>query len=187
MVQLTRIYTKGGDKGKTSLGTNTRVFKASSVMQAIGDVDEGNSCIGLARLHTEGRIDQILSRVQNDLFDVGADLCIPEEEKKEGSLRVVLDQVTALEVDLDFYNEVLAPLNSFVLPGGSAIAATLHQARTVIRRAERSVCALAAEMPLNPVLICYLNRLSDLLFVLARYGNHEQGGDVLWVPGLKSS
>jgi len=182
MVTLTRIYTKGGDKGKTSLGSKARVLKSSAIIQAIGDVDEGNACIGLARPHAPQDIDLILSRVQNDLFDVGADLCIPDTEKTESSLRIVSTQVEALEKDLDLYNEGLAPLTSFVLPGGTPLAATLHHARTVIRRAERSVCALHQETSLNPLLIAYLNRLSDFLFVLARFAN-QGPGDVLWVPG----
>ena len=182
MVALTRIYTKGGDKGKTSLGTKTRVLKSSPIIQAIGDVDEGNACIGLARLHAVEGVDRILARVQNDLFDLGADLCVPEKEKSETSLRISALQVTVLEEDLDFYNETLSPLNSFVLPGGTVLAAALHHARTVVRRAERSVCVLSQTAPLNPIIIYYLNRLSDLLFVLARYANHQDGGDVLWVP-----
>ncbi len=183
MVLLTRIYTKGGDKGKTSLGSKARVLKSSQIIQAIGDVDEGNAIIGLARLHATEEIDTILARIQNDLFDVGADLCIPDAEKSEASLRISAPYVTALENDLDGFNAALPPLTSFVLPAGTPLAATLHHARTVIRRAERSVCALES---VNPEIICYLNRLSDLLFVLARYANHQAEGDVLWRPGNRS-
>ncbi len=183
MVQLTRIYTKGGDKGKTSLGTKERVLKSSPRIAAIGDVDEANSFIGLARLHGEGEIDRLLSRIQNDLFDLGADLCIPGEKDDAKDLRIQPSQVTFLEEAIDHYNATLPPLKSFVLPGGTPLSATLHQARTGVRRAERTVCSLNEEDPLNPFIIHYLNRLSDLLFVLARYANHQEEGDILWVPG----
>lgn len=183
MVLLTRIYTKGGDKGQTSLGTKTRISKSSPRISAIGDVDEANACIGLARLHADGEMDRLLARIQNDLFDVGADLCVPESSEEKERLRILPDQVTFLEETIDHYNTPLPPLSSFVLPGGAPLSATLHQARTVVRRAERTVCALQERDPLNPSLIHYLNRLSDCLFVLARYANHQAEGDVLWVPG----
>ena len=183
MVHLTRIYTKGGDKGETSLGTKTRVLKSSPRIAAIGDVDEANACIGIARLHATEDIDRLLSRIQNDLFDMGADLCIPEDKEGVKSLRIQPSQVTFLEESIDYYNATLAPLTSFVLPGGTPLSATLHQARTGVRRAERTVCALHEREPLSPPIIHYLNRLSDLLFVLARYANHQEEGDVLWVPG----
>ncbi len=181
MVHLTRIYTKGGDKGKTSLGTKTRVSKSSLRITAIGEVDEANASIGLARLYVAEEIDRLLSRIQNDLFDCGADLCIPQEEedgqeKRQSCLRIQPPQVTAIEEAIDLYNKTLPPLTSFVLPGGTSLSATLHLARTIVRRAERAVCVLNEQEPLNPILIHYLNRLSDLLFVLARFANHQEGG-----------
>lgn len=183
MVHLTRIYTKGGDKGETSLGTKVRVLKSSPRITAIGDVDEANSFIGVARLHSTGEIDRLLSRIQNDLFDLGADLCVPEDKAGEESLRIQPSQVTFLEGAIDHYNATLPALKSFVLPGGTSLSATLHQARTGVRRAERTVCFLNETEPLNPSIIHYLNRLSDLFFVLARYANHQEEGDILWVPG----
>lgn len=183
MVQLTRIYTKGGDKGKTSLGTGARVSKASPRIAAIGDVDEANACIGVSRLSAEGEIDRLLSHIQNDLFDLGADLCVPDDEPKVESLRIHPQQVTFLEEKIDYFNQSLPSLRSFVLPAGTPLAAQLHQARAVVRRAERTVCLLKEVEPLNEHIIHYLNRLSDLLFVLARYANHREEGDVLWMPG----
>jgi len=183
MVQLTRIYTRGGDKGKTSLGTGKRVLKSSSRMNAIGDVDEANACIGVVRLNTDAEIDRLLSHIQNDLFDMGADLCVPLEEDGKNSLRINPHQVTFLEEIIDYYNKSLPSLSSFVLPGGVPLSAMLHQARTVVRRAERTVCLLSETDAINIVIIHYLNRLSDLLFVLARYANYQKGGDILWVPG----
>jgi cob(I)alamin adenosyltransferase len=184
MVQLTRIYTKGGDKGKTSLGGGERVQKSCLRIAAIGDVDEANATIGLSRLHTEPEIDRLLSRIQNDLFDMGADLCVREDEKSpKECLRIDPHQVLFLEEKIDFYNQTLPSLTSFVLPAGSPLAAALHQARTVVRRAERTICALKQVEPLNEYVIQYINRLSDLLFVLARFANHQKEGDVLWVPG----
>lgn len=183
MVQLTRIYTKGGDKGKTSLGLGVRVSKTCARITAIGDVDEANASIGVARLNAQGEEDQLLSYIQNDLFDLGADLCILHDKTKREKLRIHPQQVTFLEIKIDHYNTPLPPLSSFVLPGGSPFSATLHYARTVVRRAERTACALHEQEPINECIIAYLNRLSDLLFVLARYANHQEGGDVLWVPG----
>ncbi len=183
MVLLTRIYTKGGDKGKTSLGNAKRVSKASPRIAAIGDIDEANSCIGIVRLHAKGDIDHLLSHIQNDLFDVGADLCAPDDKPGEARLRIQPTQVTYLEEKIDHYNQALPPLTSFVLPGGSTLAAYLHQARTVVRRAERMVCLLQESETVNPYVIQYVNRLSDLLFVLARFANAQEKGDVLWVPG----
>lgn len=183
MVQLTRIYTKGGDKGKTSLGSGKRVSKASLHVAAVGDVDEANSVIGVARLYAAEEVDFLLFHIQNDLFDVGADLCLPMTEDTREALRLSTSQVTYLEEQLDFYNKTLPSLTSFVLPGGSPLSATLHQARAVVRRAERSMCALYESEKINEVLIQYVNRLSDLLFVLARYDNHLKSGDILWVPG----
>lgn len=184
MVQLTRIYTKGGDKGKTSLGDGKRLPKHDPRVAAYGTVDEANATIGLARLHCRGEADAILGRVQNDLFDLGADLCTPESQApKRPPLRVSGEQVARLEHEIDRINADLAPLKSFVLPGGSAAAACLHLARTVTRRAEREMTALAAGEPVNPEAIRYINRLSDLLFVLARQLNDGGAQDVLWTPG----
>lgn len=187
MVLLTRIYTKGGDKGKTSLGVGGRVLKSSPRIAAIGDVDEANACLGLARLVAEASIDRLLAHIQNDLFDMGADLCVVEQDEQTERLRVHPHQVTFLEEQIDYYNSDLPPLTSFVLPGGTSFAAHLHQARTVVRRAERTICALGEAEPVNAHVIQYINRLSDLLFVLARFANHQAEGDVLWVPGANRS
>lgn len=191
MVQLTRIYTGGGDKGKTSLGTGKRVSKTSSRIQAIGAVDESNALLGLVRLHTKDHedIDRVLARLQNDLFDLGADLCVPEnpaEKLEYPPLRIRQDQADFLENQMDLLNESLEPLKSFVLPGGTQASAFLHHARTVARRAERDVCSLREEegdQACSAHVVRYLNRLSDYLFVLARFLNNKGEGDVLWVPG----
>jgi cob(I)alamin adenosyltransferase len=185
MVKLTRIYTRGGDKGKTSLGDGSRVAKQSPRVEAYGTVDEANAAVGLARLHAVGGADAMLGRIQNDLFDLGADLCTPAGGRRgAGALRIVAAQVKRLETEIDAMNADLQPLNSFVLPGGTAAAAYLHLARTVTRRAERLVCALAAEEKVNPEAVKYLNRLSDHLFVLSRCLNDDGAKDVLWQPGL---
>ena len=194
MVKLTRIYTKGGDGGKTSLGRGERVAKHDPRVEAYGTVDEANSVIGLARSAIGGtplggqhyaEADAMLARIQNDLFDLGADLCTPEGEAKRGeqALRIVASQVERLEHEIDAMNAELEPLKSFILPGGSEAAAWLHLARTVARRAERRMTQLAAEEPINPEAIKYINRLSDHLFVLARRLNDNGANDVLWVPG----
>jgi cob(I)alamin adenosyltransferase len=183
MVRLTRIYTKGGDKGTTSLGTGKRVPKHDLRVEAYGTVDEANAAIGLARLHTSGDADAALARIQNDLFDLGADLCAPEGEGSKERLRITDAQVERLEQEIDAMNEELAPLNSFVLPGGSPASAYLHMARTIARRAERDMTRLAEQEPVNPAVIRYINRLSDHLFVLARYENDKGAKDVLWNPG----
>ncbi|HUK59289.1 MAG TPA: cob(I)yrinic acid a,c-diamide adenosyltransferase [Stellaceae bacterium] len=184
MVSLTRIYTRGGDKGETSLTDGSRVKKHDPRVEAYGTVDEANAAIGLARLHTEGAADEILARIQNDLFDLGADLSTPEAGRKaEGALRIVAAQVTRLEHEIDTMNGELQPLQSFVLPGGTASAAYLHLARTVVRRAERLVAALAEAHPVNPEALKYLNRLSDHLFVMTRHLNDRGARDVLWQPG----
>jgi cob(I)alamin adenosyltransferase len=184
MVKLTRIYTKGGDTGETSLGDGSRVPKDALRVAAFGTVDEANACVGLARLHTKGEADAMLARIQNDLFDLGADLCTPETpDPKYPPLRIVEAQVERLEREIDAMNESLAALNSFVLPGGSPAAAALHLARTVARRAEREIVALAAREAVNPAAIRYANRLSDHLFVLSRKLNDNGASDVLWVPG----
>ena len=184
MVTLNRIYTKTGDKGETALGDGTRLPKHSLRIQAFGTVDETNATIGLARLHTEGAMDAMLARIQNDLFDLGADLCVPETAKRsEGRLRIADAQVERLEREIDSMNAELSPLTSFVLPGGTPGAAHLHLARTVARRAERLMVELAAHEPINEAAIRYINRLSDHLFVASRYVNDKGAKDVLWVPG----
>jgi cob(I)alamin adenosyltransferase len=183
MVRLTRIYTKTGDKGTTALGTGKRVPKHDLRVEAFGTVDEANAAIGIARLHTGGDADAALARIQNDLFDLGADLCAPEGPDAKERLRIVDAQVERLEQEIDRMNEELAPLNSFVLPGGSAAAAHLHLARTIARRAERAMTRLAEQEAVNPAAIRYINRLSDHLFVLARWLNDKGAADVLWKPG----
>lgn len=184
MVKLTRIYTRGGDAGATSLGDGSRVPKHDLRVGAYGTVDEANAVIGMARLHAKGEADAMLARIQNDLFDLGADLCTPiEESPKYPPLRIAQAQVDRLEREIDAMNARLAALNSFILPGGSALAAHLHLGRTVVRRAERLITELAAAEPVNPAAIRYANRLSDHLFVLARHANDNGGADVLWVPG----
>jgi cob(I)alamin adenosyltransferase len=185
MVRLTRIYTRTGDKGKTSLGDGTRVGKHDLRVEAYGTVDEANAVIGLARLHAGPDMMPLLERLQNDLFDLGADLCTPAAEGEEAGarLRIVQSQVDRLEAEIDAANERLAPLTSFILPAGAPLAAHLHHARTVVRRAERLMVALAGAEPVNPLAVVYANRLSDLLFVLARAANGDGAADVLWVPG----
>ena len=188
MVRLDRIYTRGGDTGETSLGSGARVAKHDLRVDAYGTVDEANATIGLARLHTGemAEADAMLARIQNDLFDLGADLCTPEDDartERKGALRVTEAQVARLESEIDMLNERLEPLASFVLPGGSPAAAHLHHARTVARTAERLVAALAAREAVNPQAVAYINRLSDHLFVLARHLNDDGRADVLWVPG----
>jgi cob(I)alamin adenosyltransferase len=184
MVSLDRIYTRGGDAGETSLTGGSRVPKHAPRVEAMGAVDEANAALGLARLHTAGEADQMLARIQNDLFDLGADLSTPEEGRKgQGALRIAASQVTRLEREIDAMNAALAPLTSFVLPGGSPASAYLHLARTVVRRAERRAAALAASEPVNPEALKYLNRLSDHLFVLGRALNDQGARDVLWKPG----
>ena len=184
MVKLTRIYTRGGDRGETSLGDGARVVKHDLRVAAYGTVDEANACVGLARLHAGGEIDAMLARIQNDLFDLGADLCTPEApDPKHQPLRIAQAQVDRLEREIDAMNAKLKPLDSFVLPGGGAAAAHLHLARTVVRRAERLIGELAARETLNPLALAYANRLSDHLVVLSRHANADGAGDVLWVPG----
>jgi cob(I)alamin adenosyltransferase len=186
MVPLTRIYTRGGDTGETSLIDGARVPKQSLRVAAYGAVDEANATIGLARLHCaeDAEADAMLGRIQNDLFDLGADLCNREDSRKSaGGLRIAASQVERLEREIDAMNARLRPLETFILPGGSAAAAHLHLARTVTRRAERHTCALAAAEPVNPEAIKYLNRLSDHLFVLGRRLNDNGARDILWRPG----
>ncbi|MEX0730395.1 MAG: cob(I)yrinic acid a,c-diamide adenosyltransferase [Aquisalimonadaceae bacterium] len=184
MVKLTRIYTRTGDQGQTGLGDGTRVDKQSPRVTAFGSVDEANSALGIARLHADADLDAMLARIQNDLFDLGADLCTPEvEEPRYPPLRIVGSQVQWLEQAIDTLNADLPSLRSFVLPGGTALAAYLHLGRTVARRAERDICVLLEQEAVNPLTLHYINRLSDFLFVAARYANRDAGGDVLWEPG----
>ena len=182
MVRLTRIYTKTGDAGQTSLGDGTRVAKDALRVEAFGSVDEANAALGLARLNAKGKFDAMLARIQNDLFDLGADLCVPETGTTGRSrLRIADSQVRRLEAEIDAMNAKLKPLNSFVLPGGTALAAHLHLARAIVRRAERLMVSLAKKEKVGGPALRYINRLSDHLFVAARAANG--GKDVLWVPG----
>ena len=182
MVYISRIYTKAGDGGQTGLGDGSRVWKNSRRVIAIGEVDELNAVVGLAIAAGTPEAD-LLRSIQNDLFDIGADLCVPVMDGETNVLRMVPSQSDRLEREIDRLNSRLAPLHSFVLPGGSQAAAWLHLARTVCRRAERSFVELMQAEPINPNVLIYLNRLSDLLFVLARVANDDGKGDVLWVPG----
>ena len=193
MVVLNKIYTKTGDDGSTGLGDGSRRPKHDLRVAAYGSVDEANAVIGLCRLHAgadPAGTDTVLAAIQNDLFDLGADLATPEADKHDAGaktgrerLRVTDAQVARLESEIDRMNAGLEPLRSFVLPGGSAMAAHLHLARTVTRRAERNIVELAAHEPVNPAAIRYINRLSDFLFVAARIANDSGKRDVLWVPG----
>ena len=185
-MKLDKIYTRTGDEGKTSLGDGARLPKFHARVTAYGSIDEANSVIGVATLHVENReVFALLRRIQNDLFDVGADLCVPERAGGgPPPLRVTDEQVARLENEIDRFNADLEPLNSFVLPGGSPASAYLHLARTVTRRAERDVARLSADEPVNPAALRYVNRLSDLLFVLARFLNDKGKNDVRWQPGL---
>ncbi|MDE3120885.1 MAG: cob(I)yrinic acid a,c-diamide adenosyltransferase [Paracoccaceae bacterium] len=187
MVVLNRIYTRTGDAGETALGNGTRVAKFTLRVSAYGTVDETNSTIGLARLHATGDMDASLARIQNDMFDLGADLCRPDIDKDDEApyppLRMAPVQVDRLEAEIDAMNGALAPLRSFVLPGGSPLAAHLHLCRTVCRRAERLTVELATVEQINLAAVKYLNRLSDWFFVASRVANDGGAGDVLWVPG----
>jgi cob(I)alamin adenosyltransferase len=196
MVKLNKIYTRTGDAGTTGLGTGERVAKSHLRIAAFGTVDETNAAVGLAREHTRPMapprpghpvVDAMLARIQHDLFDLGADLCVPDRGAPPAyePLRIIEAQVTRLESEIDQLNADLAPLRSFVLPGGSAASAALHLARTVCRRAERHMVELAAltDEPVSPAALKYINRLSDHLFVMSRWVNDKGAGDVLWVPG----
>ena len=183
MVRIDRVVTRGGDGGETSLGDGSRVRKDALRVEAYGTVDEANALIGLLRLHTTAETDAMLARIQNDLFDVGADLCVPQTDATRERLRLTETPVLRLEAEVEAMNETLPPLTSFILPGGTMAAASAHHARTVVRRAERLVVALAAVETLNPALVHYMNRLSDHLFVLGRVLNGNGTADVLWVPG----
>jgi cob(I)alamin adenosyltransferase len=185
MVQLTRIYTRGGDKGKTSLGDGSRLYKSDLRLEAIGTVDEANASLGLAVLHAPKDIKLDLQRIQNELFDVGADLCLPD--LTQPGLRIHASQTTWLEHQIDQLNKFLRPLSSFVLPGGTPLAASLHFSRTVVRRAERVLVALSRQSQINLEVMTYLNRLSDFLFVLARYANDQGETDILWVAGASTT
>ena len=187
MVVLNKIYTRTGDKGDTALGNGARVAKHDARVNAYGTSDELNAFIGVARLDAAEDTDTALSRIQNDLFDLGADLCRPEMDKDAEAeyppLRIAQSQVDRLESEIDAMNKDLAALRSFVLPGGSALAAHLHVCRTVARRAERLTTELATVEDINPVVVTYLNRLSDWFFVASRHANDNGAKDVLWVPG----
>lgn len=191
MVKLNKIYTRTGDDGTTGLGDGQRVQKSSLRVHAFGTVDETNSVTGLARLHTTTpklkSIDDMLARIQNDLFDLGADLCTPDtgEKLEYEPLRIIGDQVARLEAEIDQLNKDLEPLRSFVLPGGHPAAAYLHQARTIARRAERLMAQAANEDGeiISDVALQYINRLSDFFFVASRWINHQHDGDIMWVPG----
>ncbi|MBX7494414.1 cob(I)yrinic acid a,c-diamide adenosyltransferase [Qipengyuania sp. 6B39] len=189
MVKLTKIYTRTGDDGSTGLVDGSRLAKHAPRMEAIGAVDEANSALGLAAVALEGTVHaEAIFRIQNDLFDLGADLATPAGEGEDFApsemvLRIVASQVVWLEQAIDAANETLAPLTSFVLPGGSEAAARLHVARAATRRAERAMVAMATDTPTNPQALAYINRLSDYLFVLARIANDGGAGDVKWIPG----
>ena len=190
MVVLNKIYTRTGDGGDTGLATGERVPKYDLRVEAYGEVDEANACLGLVRLHTAGDsvLDPLLARIQNELFDLGADLATPDRPGKAlgwEALRIVEPQVARLEQDIDRLNAELSPLNSFILPAGSPAATALHLARTVCRRAERVATRLARQEgeTVSPAALKYLNRLSDLLFVMARYANGKGADEVLWRPG----
>lgn len=187
MVVLNKIYTRTGDKGQTALGDGSRVAKHSARVTAYGTVDETNAMVGMARLHAKGPLDVQLAAIQNDLFDLGADMCRPDRDKDDQAeyppLRVVDAQVERLEAEIDAMNKALEPLRSFILPGGSALAAHLHVCRTVSRRAERLAVELSEVEDVNPAAVKYLNRLSDWFFVASRVANNDGKDDVLWVPG----
>ena len=187
MVVLNKIYTRTGDAGETALGNGARVAKHSVRVAAYGTVDEVNACVGLARQFAEGEVVARLAAISNDLFDLGADLCRPDMERDAESeyppLRMVQAQVDRLESEIDAMNERLEPLRSFILPGGSALAAQLHLCRTICRRAERGAVELATMEPVNPAAVTYLNRLSDWFFCAGRIANDDGRDDVLWVPG----
>jgi cob(I)alamin adenosyltransferase len=188
MVVLSKIYTKTGDAGETALGNGARVAKHSMRVTAYGTVDETNATLGLARLHAEGAMDAALARIQNDLFDLGADLCRPDMARDHEAgyvpLRMLAAQVERLEVEIDAMNARLEPLRSFILPGGTPLSAHLHLCRTVCRRAERLTVELATMEEVNAEAVKYLNRLSDWFFVAGRIANDDGKADVLWVPGL---
>lgn len=185
-MKLNKIYTRTGDRGETGLVGGSRISKSAPRMEAIGDIDEANSAIGLALLHIiEEAPRAMLGRIQNEMFDLGADIATPGDDftPSEMTLRILPEQTTRLEHEIDAMNGELASLRSFILPGGSPAAAHVHLARAIVRRAERAAVAAAALAPINPAALAYINRLSDHLFVLGRHINLAHGGDVLWKPG----
>ena len=183
MVKLNKIYTKTGDRGDTALGNGERVLKDSLRVSAYGNVDELNASIGVITLYASLDLKTKLKNIQNDLFDLGADLCVPISEKNNQRLRVSSNQIETIESEIDEMNNILEPLNSFVLPGGCKAATFLHLARTICRRAERSVVSLRSKEEINDNALVYLNRLSDWLFVASRVENQENSTEVLWSPG----
>ena len=183
MIKLNKIYTKTGDGGNTALGDGERVLKDSLRVSAYGNVDELNASIGIITLYANTELKRKLKNIQNDLFDIGADLCVPISEKNKDRLRLSTNQVETLELEIDEMNSILEPLNSFVLPGGCRSATFLHMARTICRRAERSVVSLRSQEKINDNTLVYLNRLSDWLFVASRVENQENSSEVLWAPG----
>ena len=183
MIKLNKIYTKTGDGGDTALGDGERVLKDSLRVSAYGNVDELNASIGIITLYANTELKRKLKNIQNDLFDIGADLCVPISEKNKGRLRLSTNQIETLELEIDEMNSILEPLNSFVLPGGCRSATFLHMARTICRRAERSVVSLRSQEKINDNTLVYLNRLSDWLFVASRVENQENSSEVLWDPG----
>lgn len=183
MIKLNKIYTKTGDGGDTALGDGERVLKDSLRVSAYGNVDELNASIGIITLYANTELKRKLKNIQNDLFDIGADLCVPISEKNKDRLRLSTNQIETLELEIDEMNSILEPLNSFVLPGGCRSATFLHMARTICRRAERSVVSLRSQEEINNNTLIYLNRLSDWLFVASRVENQENSSEVLWAPG----
>ena len=183
MIKLNKIYTKTGDGGDTALGDGERVLKDSLRVSAYGNVDELNASIGIITLYANTELKRKLKNIQNDLFDIGADLCVPISEKNKDRLRLSTNQIETLELEIDEMNSILEPLNSFVLPGGCRSATFLHMARTICRRAERSVVSLKSKEQINGNTLVYLNRLSDWLFVASRVENQENSSEVLWAPG----
>ena len=183
MIKLNKIYTKTGDGGDTALGDGERVLKDSLRVSAYGNVDELNASIGIITLYANTELKRKLKNIQNDLFDIGADLCVPISEKNKDRLRLSTNQIETLELEIDEMNSILEPLNSFVLPGGCRSATFLHMARTICRRAERSVVSLRSKENINDNTLVYLNRLSDWLFVASRVENQVNSSEVLWAPG----
>ena len=187
MVKLNKIYTRTGDDGQTVLVNGQRVAKHAKRPIAFGEIDELNSVIGITRnFVNDTEMDMMLARIQNDLFDLGADLATPEMEEDTPSLRITENQVKRIEKEIDVLNSNLSDLSSFILPGGSSLSSWLHFARTVARRAEREIASLAAEEPINKFAMHFINRLSDHLFVLARVANSNGQNDVLWIPGAQT-
>ena len=183
MIKLNKIYTKTGDGGDTALGDGERVLKDSLRVSAYGNVDELNASIGIITLYANTELKRKLKNIQNDLFDIGADLCVPISEKNKDRLRLSTNQIETLELEIDEMNSILEPINSFVLPGGCRSATFLHMARTICRRAERSVVSLRSQEEINNNTLIYLNRLSDWLFVASRVENQQNSSEVLWAPG----